>query len=280
MNAGAAGQAAGPPARPAPTGPGPARPPRSARTGPGRCRRHRGSATPPAARHRGPSRPAAPSCRIPPERTPAPGPEPAPRPAPPPGAGGARTPAAARAHATSWPTGHPARPWQPRLGPQRAAQPSAAHPSARPATASAAAGVISVTACSPLPWVPAAQAFCETRPVPARYRYHRPHRPPGPLVRRCHLAGRRRFHPGDLGHRHDHLLRDGDLRQLRVTLGTEMLLLVRVAHGGPSPSGVLGRSPVAYHPAGFGSGTATLKFYEGRDILQLSQLNALFSGCP
>src|SRR5262249_18849928 len=40
---------------------------------------------------------------------------------------------------------------------------------------------------------------------------------------------------GDLGHRHDHLLRDGDL----AGLGRARLLLVGVAHGGPSPSGVL-----------------------------------------
>ena len=44
----------------------------------------------------------------------------------------------------------------------------------------------------------------------------------------------RRF--GDLGHRHDHLLRDGDLPRQRVRLGTATALLIGVAHGGPLPS--------------------------------------------
>jgi hypothetical protein len=43
----------------------------------------------------------------------------------------------------------------------------------------------------------------------------------------------RRF--GDLGHRHDHLLRHGDLARLPVRLGTAAVLLVGVAHGGPLP---------------------------------------------
>ena len=41
---------------------------------------------------------------------------------------------------------------------------------------------------------------------------------------------------GDPGHRHDHLLRHGDLARQRVRLGTTAVLLVGVAHGGPLPS--------------------------------------------
>src|SRR5258708_17045798 len=41
---------------------------------------------------------------------------------------------------------------------------------------------------------------------------------------------------GDLGHRHDHLLRHRDLARQRVRLGTTARLLVGVAHGGPLSS--------------------------------------------
>src|SRR6266487_3794646 len=41
---------------------------------------------------------------------------------------------------------------------------------------------------------------------------------------------------GDLGHRYDHLLWDGDLLQQRAGPGTAAILLIGVAHGGPLPS--------------------------------------------
>jgi hypothetical protein len=75
----------------------------------------------------------------------------------------------------------------------------------------------------------------------------------------------RRF--GDLGHRHDHLLRHCDLARLPVRLGTAAVLLIGVAHGGPLPSP--DDLAVARHlpPGRPRAGTATFKFYEGRDIL-------------
>ena len=72
---------------------------------------------------------------------------------------------------------------------------------------------------------------------------------------------------GDLGHRHDHLLRHRDLARQRVRLGTTARLLVGVAHGGPLYSSDDLAVADTYHLAGHGRGTATLKFYEGRDIL-------------
>ena len=39
--------------------------------------------------------------------------------------------------------------------------------------------------------------------------------------------------PGDLGHRHDHLVRHSDLIWQRARLGTTAVLLIGVAHGGP-----------------------------------------------
>jgi len=42
--------------------------------------------------------------------------------------------------------------------------------------------------------------------------------------------------PGDLGYRHDHLLRQSDLARQPVRLGIAAPLLVGVAHGGPLPS--------------------------------------------
>jgi hypothetical protein len=90
------------------------------------------------------------------------------------------------------------------------------------------------------------------------------------LQARAHGQGQQAFlrRPGDLGHRHHHLLRDAHLPRQRVSLGRAAIFLIGVAHGGPSPSGVpCSGSPVTYHSAGSRWGTATFKFYEGRDIL-------------
>jgi hypothetical protein len=55
------------------------------------------------------------------------------------------------------------------------------------------------------------------------------------LQARAHGQGQQAFlhRPGDLGHRHDHLLRHGGLTRHRVRLGTAAVLLIGVAHGGP-----------------------------------------------
>jgi hypothetical protein len=73
----------------------------------------------------------------------------------------------------------------------------------------------------------------------------RPAQPPGVLGEhgghhlhpRAHGQGQQALlrRLGYLGHRHDHLLRHGNLNRCRVSLGTAAVLLVGVAHGGPLP---------------------------------------------
>jgi len=83
---------------------------------------------------------------------------------------------------------------------------------------------------------------------------------------------------GDLGHRHDQLLRHGNLARLPLRLGTAAVLLGGVAHGAPLPSS--DDLAVARHlPLGRPqTGTVTLKFYEGRDILR-AWVNRLLQEC-
>src|SRR5260370_24186111 len=71
----------------------------------------------------------------------------------------------------------------------------------------------------------------QPRHVPVEHGGH--HLQPGPDGQRQQALPRR---PGDLGHRHHHLLRHDDLSRPRVRLGTTAVLLVGVSHRCPPPS--------------------------------------------